>query len=90
MAASRYRIEFSHRAAKAYHELPEDVRRRIETKVDTLSEHPHPVGAGMLEGEDTAYRIRVGDYRILYEVYDRPLLILIMNVGHRRDVYRRS
>ena len=90
MAASRYRIEFSHRAAKAYHALPEDVRRRIEPKIDALAEHPRPYGARKIEGEETAYRVRVGDYRILYEVHDRPLLILIMNVGHRRDVYRRT
>jgi mRNA interferase RelE/StbE len=90
MAASRYRIEFSHRAAKAYHALPEDVRRRIEPKIDALAEHPRPHGARKIEGEETAYRVRVGDYRILYEVHDRPLLILIMNVGHRREVYRRT
>lgn len=90
MAASRYRIEFSHRAAKAYHALPEDVRRRIEPKIDALADLPRPHGARKIEGEETAYRVRVGDYRILYEVHNRPLLILIMNVGHRREVYRRT
>ena len=90
MAASRYRIEFSHRAAKAYHALPEDVRRRIEPKIDALADNARPHGARKIEGEETAYRVRVGDYRILYEVHDRPLLILIMNVGHRREVYRRT
>ena len=90
MEGSRYRIEFSYRAAKAYRTLPEDVRRRIEPKIDALAEHPRPHGARKIEGEQTAYRVRVGDYRILYEVHDRPLLILIMNVGHRREVYRRT
>ena len=90
MTTSRYRIEFSHRAAKAYRVLPEDMRRRIEPKIDALADHPRPHGARKIEGEETAYRVRVGDYRILYEVHDRPLLILIMNVGHRREVYRRT
>lgn len=90
MAASRYRIEFSRRAAKTYHALPEDVRRRIEPKIDALAEHPCPHGARKIEGEETAYRVRVGDYRVLYEVHDRPLIVVVMNVGHRREVYRRT
>lgn len=90
MAASRYRIEFSHRAAKAYRGLPEDVRRRIEPKIDALGENPRPHGARKIEGEETAYRVRVGDYRIVYEVQDRALTVVVMNVGHRREVYRRT
>ena len=90
MAVSRYRIEFSHRAAKAYRAFPEDVRRGIEPKIDALAENPRPRGARKIEGEETAYRVRVGDYRIVYEVHDRVFLILVMNVGHRREVYRRT
>ena len=90
MAASRYRIEFSHRAAKAYRGFPEDVRRRIQPKIDELGENPRPHGARKIEGEETAYRVRVGDYRIVYEVQDRALTVVVMNVGHRREVYRRT
>jgi mRNA interferase RelE/StbE len=89
MAASRYRIEFSHRAAKAYRILPEDARRRIEPKIDSLAENPRPPGVRKIEGEETAYRVRVGDYRIVYEVHDRVLIVMVLNVGHRREVYRR-
>ena len=90
MTASRHRIEFSHRAAKAYRALPEEVRWRIESKIDALAENPRPHGARKIEGEESAYRVRVGDYRIVYEVHDRVLLVLVINVGHRREVYRRK
>jgi mRNA interferase RelE/StbE len=89
MTTSRYRIEFSHRAAKAYRVLPEDMRRRIEPKIDDLAEDPRPHGARKIEGQETAYRVRVGDYRIVYEVHDRALIVMVMIVGHRREVYRR-
>jgi len=89
VATSRYRIEFSHRAAKAYRVLPEDMRRRIEPKIDALAENPRPHGARKIEGQETAFRVRVGDYRIVYEVHDRVLIVMVMIVGHRREVYRR-
>ena len=90
MATSRYRIEFSHRAAKAYRVLPEDMRRRIEPKIDALAENPRPHGERKIEGQETAFRLRVGDYRIVYEVHDRALIVMVMIVGHRREVYRRT
>ena len=86
MATSRYRIEFSHRAAKAYRVLPEDMRWRIEPKIDALAENPRPHGARKIEGQETAFRLRVGDYRIVYEVHDRALIVMVMIVGHRREV----
>ena len=89
MATSRYRIEFSHRAAKAYRVLPEDMRRRIEPKIDALAENPRPHGARKIEGQETAHRVRLGEYRIVYEVHDRALIVTVMIVGHRREVYRR-
>ncbi|PJB33451.1 MAG: hypothetical protein CO109_00160 [Deltaproteobacteria bacterium CG_4_9_14_3_um_filter_65_9] len=58
--------------------------------MDAFADNARPHGARKIEGEQSAYRVRVGDYRIVYEVRDRPLLILIMNVGHRREVYRRT
>lgn len=90
MTVTRFRIEFSHRAAKAYRGLPENVRRKIEPKIDALAENPRPHGARKIEGEETAYRVRVGDYRIVYEVHARAFLVLVMIVGHRREVYRRT
>jgi mRNA interferase RelE/StbE len=90
MATSRYRIEFSYRAAKAYRVLPEEMRRRIEPKIDALAENPRPHGARKIEGQETAFRLRVGDYRIVYEVHDRASIVTVMIVGHRREVYRRT
>ena len=65
------------------------MRRRIEPKIDALAENPRPHGARKIEGQETAFRLRVGDYRIVYEVHDRALIVMVMIVGHRREVYRR-
>jgi mRNA interferase RelE/StbE len=77
-------------AVKAYRALPEDVRRRIEPKVDAVAENPRPHGERKIEGEEFAYRVRVVDYRIVHEVHDRALIVVVMNVGHRREIYRRT
>ncbi len=61
---------------------------RIETKIDGLARDPRPRGVKKLAGEEELYRLRVGDYRIIYQVRDRVLVVLVVNVGHRRDVYR--
>jgi len=53
-----------------------------------LSRDPHPAGSKKLEGSGTAYRVRVGDYRVLYEISEPEKLVRVMAVGHRRDVYR--
>ena len=63
-------------------------RQRIVTKIGTLADHPRPVGAEKLSGDDK-YRIRQGDYRILYEVVDAMLIVTVVRVGTRRGVYRR-
>ena len=59
-------------------------------KIDSLAETPRPPDAKKLQGFDNTYRIHVGDYRILYEIHDNILLVLIVEVGHRRRVYRRK
>lgn len=56
--------------------------------VECLSETPRPHGCSKLSGSDCAYRIRVGDYRIIYEIYDGRLIVELIKVGHRRDIYR--
>ena len=84
----RYTIRFAESAAKALSKLDRVVRRRVEAKVDALAEDPFPAGVRKIVGEDNAYRIRVGDYRVVYEVHASVLVILILRVGHRSDVYR--
>ena len=54
-----------------------------------MAENPFPSGITKLEGEDGLYRLRVGDYRVLYQVQGKVLVVLIVGVGHRREVYRR-
>ena len=84
-----YRIELSPRAQRDFRALDGSVRRRIKRRIDSLAENPHPSGIEKIEGEDDLYRLRVGDYRTLYQVKEKILLILIVGIGHRRDIYRR-
>lgn len=88
MSPSFYRVEFKPSAARALRKLDADIQRRVIARVETLTENPRPPGAEKLEGMRDLYRIRVGDYRIIYQVADKGLLVLVVRVGHRRDVYR--
>ncbi|MGF1514952.1 MAG: type II toxin-antitoxin system RelE/ParE family toxin [Elainellaceae cyanobacterium] len=83
-----YRIEFAKKAAKAFKTLPVQEQRRMRPKIDALAETPRPTGAVKLSGEESLYRIRVGNYRIIYAVEDKELLILVVTLGHRGGVYR--
>ena len=83
-----YEIRFKPSAAKDLARLPRDAQRRIAPAIDGLAANARPPGAEKLAGED-AWRIRVGDYRIVYEIEDRVLVILVLHVGNRREVYRR-
>ena len=86
--AARYRVEFKPSAAKAVEKLPRPAQRRVVAAAEALGDNPRPDGCRKLEGEPDLYRVRVGDYRLVYAVRDRVLLVLIVRVGHRRDVYR--
>ena len=82
-----YRIEISRRAAKAVVSLDKPLRRKILAAIDALSGNPRPVGCKKLSGQQ-AWRIRVGDYRIIYEIHDQVLLVILVDIGHRREIYR--
>ena len=82
-----YRVEVSRRAAKAVTSLDKPLRRKVLAAIDALSGDPRPAGGKKL-ADQQAWRIRVGDYRIIYEIHDQVLLILVVDVGHRRDIYR--
>jgi mRNA interferase RelE/StbE len=73
---NKYKIEFSNAALKQLKKLPVKVKTRIQTKIDEL------------EDSDNGYRIRVGNYRVLYDIFDDVLLVTVVRVGHRKDVYR--
>ena len=85
-----YRIELTPSAARALAELPRPAQRRIARKIDALAEDPRPRRAQKLKGADDLYRIRPADYRVIYQIRDDVLLILVVRVGHRREVYRRE
>jgi mRNA interferase RelE/StbE len=82
-----YAIQFRPSAARAMEKLPRSVQARIRDAVDRLAEDPFPPGVKKLAGE-SGYRLRVGDYRVIYDVSHRELIVLVVRVGHRPDVYR--
>ncbi len=84
---SRYWIEVRPAALRALRKLDPSVRPRIEGAIALLAEDPRPPASRPLKGRP-GYRVRVGDYRIIYTVRDDVLLIVIVTLGHRRDVYR--
>jgi mRNA interferase RelE/StbE len=84
-----YRIEFAPRAVRDFKSLDGSIRGRIARRIEGLAENPYPQGIRRIEGEEELYRLRVGDYRILYQVKAKVLIVLIVSIGHRRDVYRR-
>lgn len=82
-----YRVEFRPRAAKQLRDLPANIRGTIARVVEALAENPRPQGAVQLKG--TAFmRVRVRDYRVIYQIEEDRLLVLVVRLGHRRDVYR--
>ena len=83
-----YSIEFRASAARQFRKLPEQVQRRLRQKIDLLATNPRPHGYEPLEGEP-GYRVKVGDYRIVYDIQDQVLVVLILRVAHRRHVYDR-
>jgi mRNA interferase RelE/StbE len=83
-----YTIEIESRARRDYLSLPPEMQTRISAAIDDLATNPRPPGAKRLVGQD-GYRLRQGDYRILYTVDDQARIIRVYRIGHRRDIYRR-
>jgi mRNA interferase RelE/StbE len=83
-----YRIEFTPAARRQFRKLAPEIRRRLAPLIDSLASEPRPKAAAMLSGSQRAYRVRHGDYRIVYELDDDQLLVLVIRIGHRREVYR--
>lgn len=83
-----YNVLIKKSAAKELEAVPEKDRRRLIERIRGLSNEPRPFGAEKLSGEDK-YRVRQGNFRILYEILDRELVVTVIRRGNRRDVYRR-
>ncbi len=83
-----YTIQFTARALRDLTDLDTTAQRKVRQHIDRLAENPFPPGAKKLHSEEPFFRIRAGDYRIIYSVEGRELLVIIVKIGHRKDVYR--
>ena len=83
-----YKIYFRKSAAKELEKLPKAALRKIIKIVERLSDEPRPAGCEKLSGHEL-YRVRHGDYRIVYSIQDNELTIWVIKVGHRKDIYKR-
>ena len=85
---SSYRVEVSATAERQLRKLSRPDQVRIVRAIQGLSSDPRPPGCRKLSGHDDVFRIRVGRYRVLYSIEDRRLIIIVLKVGDRKDVYR--
>lgn len=83
-----YKIEWKRSAIKELEKLPRPMHSKIVSAVDNLASNPYPQGVRKLVGTENSYRIRVGDYRVLYNIIENRLIVEIVRVGHRKDIYR--
>lgn len=83
-----YKIAYKTSAEKSFSKLPRDVQKRIFSAIEGLAENPRPPGVKKLQSVLDLYRIRVGDYRVVYTIEDGELKILVVTISHRRDVYQ--
>ena len=85
----RYRVVIKPSARKELLAIPtKKDRQRLVRRIELLGEDPRPVGSQKLAGGGDRYRVRQGQYRIVYEIRDAELVVLVVKLGHRRDVYR--
>lgn len=85
---SSYKVFFKPSADRQLRKLSDGLQRRIVGEVEALARIPRPRGVVKLAGHENLWRIRVGDYRIVYEIHDSRLVILVLRLAHRKDVYR--
>ncbi|NJM72580.1 MAG: type II toxin-antitoxin system RelE/ParE family toxin [Scytonema sp. RU_4_4] len=83
-----YEVKFTKPAQKMFKKLTQEVQDRIQSKINELAIEPRPSGVKKLKSQENTCRIRVGDYRVIYEIFDDILLVKIVEVGHRSEVYK--
>jgi mRNA interferase RelE/StbE len=86
--APKYRLEITPAARRELSKLPKNIQKRVDEHIQALAGNPRPPGCKKLQWEDGFHRIRVGDYRIVYQIKDKVLLVLVIRIGNRREVYR--
>ena len=84
-----YEIIITKSIQKQLDNLPNNIQERVYEKFSQLAEEPRPDGVVKLKGYDNEYRIRIGDYRLVYEIRDEQLIVLLVQCKHRRDVYKK-
>ena len=82
-----YRIEFAKGVRKDFKGIPKNDANRILKKIESLSENPRPPESKKLTNDDS-HRIRIGNYRVIYDIQNDVLIVLVLKVGNRKDVYR--
>ncbi len=85
---NQYQVEITRAAARNLNKLPSDIQKRIFPELENLKTNPRPHGAKKLSGSVDRWRVRVGDYRIIYQIKDSILYVLIIQVAHRREAYK--
>ncbi len=83
-----YAVEFAPGAEREFRKLAREIQLSLRPRIDALADNPRPAGAKKLKGRGDLWRIRAGDYRIVYEIRSRILVVLVVRVAHRREVYR--
>ena len=82
-----YQVFVNPKIEKVLVKIEAKTAKRIRDAINSLSDSPRHNGAIKLKGEENAYRTRIGDYRIIYEIYDAKVLVMVINIGHRKGVY---
>jgi mRNA interferase RelE/StbE len=84
-----YQVTLAPAAVRQLRKLDPQARRRIQAAIELLATDPRPPAATQLVGGAGEWRVRTGDYRIIYEIHDHRMLVLVLGVGHRREIYRK-
>ena len=83
-----YSIKLKPRASKFIEAQPKKIQRQLITRIEALATNPRPSGSKQLYADERIYRIRSGNYRIIYQIQDKILLVMVIKIGDRKDIYR--
>jgi mRNA interferase RelE/StbE len=83
-----YKVQIGNKALKQLEALPVKIANKIASTIDALAINPRPQGIKKMQGFENYYRIRVSDYRIIYQIKDNVLTVVIIKIGHRKDIYK--
>ena len=86
---ANYKIEITSTAEKSLKKIPKKDIVKVVEAIQILGISPFPSGCRKLKGEEDVYRVRQGSYRIIYEIIDTKLIVLVLKVGHRKDIYKK-